>query len=109
MPTVTMFATAPKGRVNYSNNPTSLKYNTVNACTTNFSQSNEFVEPNTQKIANISSASYSDPAAPFEKTVYINSVGIYDENKNLIAVAKMAKPIRKRNSDDLTFKLKLDF
>ena len=109
MPTVTMFATAPKGKVNYSNNPTSLKYNTVNACTTNFSQSNEFVEPNTQKIANISSASYSDPGAPFEKTVYINSVGIYDENKNLIAVAKMAKPIRKRNSDDLTFKLKLDF
>ena len=54
-------------------------------------------------------ASYSNPEPPFEKTVFIENVGIYDENRNLIAVAKMATPIRKRSSDDLTFKLKLDF
>ena len=50
----------------------------------------------------------SAPPPPFEKTVFINKIGIYDENKNLIAVAKLAKPVRKRDSDDLTFKLKLD-
>jgi hypothetical protein len=109
VPTMTMFATAPKGEVNYSNNPTALQYTSSFAPFVNYSGSNKYTEFNDVRIKNISSASYSDPAAPFEKTVYINSVGIYDENKNLIAVAKMAKPIRKRNSDDLTFKLKLDF
>ena len=109
VPTVTMFANAQKGEVNYSNNPTSLEYDPIQSPSINSSGSTSYVEPDDIKIKNISSASYSDPAAEFEKTVYINSVGIYDENKNLIAVAKMAKPIRKRNSDDLTFKLKLDF
>ena len=109
VPTVTMFAKAPKGEVNYSNNPTSITYNSDITPLTNYSSSNNFVESQDVTVKNISSASYSDPSAPFEKTVYVNSVGIYDENKNLIAVAKMAKPIRKRNSDDLTFKLKLDF
>jgi len=109
VPTTTMFATAPKGKVNYSNNPTSLKYNSNINCSVNYSGSNLYVESSDIEIKNISSASYSDPEPTFEKTVYINSVGIYDEDKNLIAVAKMAKPVRKRNTDDLTFKLKLDF
>jgi hypothetical protein len=109
IPTTTMFATAPKGKVNYSNNPTSLKYNSNINCSVNYSGSNLYVESSDVKIKNISSASYSDPEPTFEKTVYINSVGIYDEDKNLIAIAKMAKPVRKRNTDDLTFKLKLDF
>jgi len=109
VPTVTMFAKAPKGEINYSNNPTSLKYDSDVVPLTNYSSSNNFVQNQGVIVKNISSASYSDPNAPFEKTVYINSVGIYDENKNLIAIAKMAKPIRKRSSDDLTFKLKLDF
>jgi hypothetical protein len=104
-----MFATAPKGEANYSNNPTSLEYDSDINVLANYSGSQTYIENNDVKIKNISSASYSDPAPTFEKTVYINSVGIYDENKNLIAVAKMAKPIRKRDSDDLTFKLKLDF
>jgi hypothetical protein len=109
VPTMTMFATARKGEVNYSNNPTSLQYTSSVAPFVNYSGSNKYTEFNDVRVKNISSASYSDPGASFEKTVYINSVGIYDENKNLIAVAKMAKPVRKRNSDDLTFKLKLDF
>ena len=109
VPTLTMFAKAEKGSVNFSNNPTSLSYNTDVSPLTNYSSSNNYIENNDMSIKNISSASYSSPNAPFEKTVYINSVGIYDKDKNLIAVAKMAKPIRKRSSDDLTFKLKLDF
>jgi hypothetical protein len=109
VPTVTMFANANKGEVNYSNNPSSLSYNPIENSLINTSGSNSYIEPSDIQIKNIVSASYNSPEPEFEKTVYINSVGIYDENKNLIAVAKMAKPIRKRNSDDLTFKLKLDF
>jgi hypothetical protein len=109
VPTVTMFANANKGEVNYSNNPSSLSYNPIENSLINTSGSNSYIEPLDIQIKNIVSASYNSPEPEFEKTVYINSVGIYDENKNLIAVAKMAKPVRKRNSDDLTFKLKLDF
>ena len=33
---------------------------------------------------------------------------IYDENRNLIAIAKLANPVRKTKDLDYTFKLKLD-
>ena len=39
----------------------------------------------------------------------INKIGLYDENKNLIAIAKVATPVRKLETDEYTFKLKLDF
>ena len=44
----------------------------------------------------------------FKKTVYISKVGIYDEEKNLIGIAKVATPVRKQEDHDYTFKLKLD-
>ena len=106
--TLTMFARADRGDINFSNNPTSLQYNTVeNGSST--SGSIVYAQAKERQIKNVVSASYSNPEPPFEKTVFIENVGIYDENRNLIAVAKMATPIRKRSSDDLTFKLKLDF
>ena len=108
VPNLTMFATAPKGEVNSSNNPSALTFNPItNESITSGSIS--YSEPADQTIKSIVSSSYTAPPPPFEKTVFINKIGIYDENKNLIAVAKLAKPVRKRDSDDLTFKLKLDF
>ena len=51
---------------------------------------------------------YNDPTASFQKQTYISRVAIYDEDKNLIAIAKLATPVRKRETDSYTFKLKLD-
>ena len=59
-------------------------------------------------IKNIVSSSYSDPPASFEKTTYVSKIGIYDENQNLIAIAKPATPVKKTAARDFTFKLKLD-
>ena len=53
--------------------------------------------------------SYSTNSASFKKQTYISKIGIYDEQKNLIAIAKLAKPIKKTEQDAYTFKLKLDF
>ena len=103
-----MFANAPKGQVNTSNNPTAKTYNPLK----NFSVTTgslSYGEPQGQTIKSIVSSSYTDPAPPFEKTVFIEQIGIYDEDKNLIAIAKLAKPVRKRDTDDITFKLKVDF
>ena len=45
-----------------------------------------------------------------EKPVtYITSVGLYDEDRKLVAVAKIAQPIRNREKDKLNIRLKIDF
>jgi hypothetical protein len=40
---------------------------------------------------------------------YITTVGLYDANDNLLAVAKMSRPIEKNDEKDLTFRVRLDF
>ncbi len=42
-------------------------------------------------------------------TTWITAVGIYNEDHKLVAVAKMASPIRKREKDKLLIRLKMDF
>ena len=44
----------------------------------------------------------------FEKQVFISEIGIYDKEKNLLGIAKLANPVTKKESQDYTFKLKLD-
>ena len=41
-------------------------------------------------------------------TPYITSIGLYDDKYNLVAVAKLATPIAKRNDIDLNFEIKFD-
>jgi hypothetical protein len=42
-------------------------------------------------------------------TTYISSVGLYNEDFELVAVAKLAQPIRKREQDRLDIRLRMDF
>ena len=100
-----MFASAPKGFINHSNNPTFLSFSDSKQAS---SGTNFYIEPPSVSIKNIVSSSYSDEAPNFNKETYISKIGIYDENKNLIAIAKVATPVRKTEQRDLTFKLKLD-
>ena len=51
---------------------------------------------------------YENYTGSLEKHTYISKVGLYDENKNLIGIAKLAKPIKKTENRDFTFKLKVD-
>ena len=44
-----------------------------------------------------------------EKFVYITDINIHDENLNIVAKAKMAHPIPKKNSDNVLIRLKMDF
>ena len=59
-------------------------------------------------IKNTVSSSFPDPTGSFQKQTYISRVGIYDKDKNLIGVAKVANPVKKTEDRDFTFKLKLD-
>ena len=105
VPTVTMLAHANKGELNYSNN---LTYMSSSQATLSASSGDHLYLEKEKVIKNIHSASYADPTGSLRKTTYITKVGIYDENKKLIGVASLAKPVKKTEERDLTFKLKLD-
>ena len=107
VPVKTMFAHAPRAELNYSSNPTYLKFGSssygVTTGTLQYSQYDQV------PIKNVVSGAWAEPTAPFSKVTYISKIGIYDDDKNLIGVAKLASPVRKREKDEFTFKLKLDF
>ena len=40
---------------------------------------------------------------------FVTSVGLFDANNELLAVAKMSRPVEKNDEKDLTFRVRLDF
>jgi hypothetical protein len=107
IPTVTMLAHANRGELNYSNNPTYIEH-TVNTASYFPITASYLYSERELTIKNIHSSSYSDPTGSLKKTTYITKVGIYDDKKKLIGIASVAKPVKKIEERDLTFKLKLD-
>ena len=101
--TVTMFAHAKENQLNASNNPTFLSAS-LNA----FVGESIYHENSEVGIKNIASSSYKNHSASFKPVTYISKIGIYDENRNLIAIAGLANPVRKLEERGYTFKLKLD-
>jgi len=104
VPTMTMFAHADKGELNNSTNPTFVVSGSDVVQTTG---SYEYIENSELEIKNVTATAF-NTSGSFEKSTYISTVGIFDDEKNLIATAKLAKPLRKRERDSYTFKLKLD-
>ncbi len=39
---------------------------------------------------------------------YITSIGLYDDNRELLAVAKLARPIKKPKEYDISFTIRFD-
>lgn len=103
--TLTMLAHAPSAKLNHSNNPTYVKYGHMTGAITS---SALFVEEKKAAIKNTISSSFYNYSASFEKQVFISKIGVYDKNRNLIGIAKVATPVRKREKDEYTFKIKLD-
>ena len=101
--TMTMFAHAKENQLNFSNNPTFLSGN-INA----YVSSDVYHENSQIAVKNILSSSYKNYSASFKPVTYISKVGIYDKDKNLIAIAGLANPVRKLEERSYTFKLKLD-
>lgn len=105
-PTMTMLCHASKGEFNHSNNPTYIEYGQDNKVP--FSSSTVYRERDNVSIKNLVKTPYTEEEPKFEKVTYVSKVGIFDENKNLIGIAKLATPIRKKEVDSYTLKLKLD-
>ncbi len=101
---MTMLTHAPYGELNHSNNPTFVTSSDINQVNTGSYQYSEAPK----EIKNVVSTQFTDEAPQFEKVTYISKVGIYDKDRNLIGVAKVATPVRKTEDLAYTFKLKLD-
>tara|TARA_R110000824_G_scaffold30481_5_gene100310 strand:+ start:496 stop:1689 length:1194 start_codon:yes stop_codon:yes gene_type:complete len=105
IPTMTMFAHAKKGHLNHSNNPTFIAYDENK---TNESGTFLWAQPEESSVKNVVKSVYDNVTASFQRETYISKIGIYDEKRNLIGVAKLAKPLRKTEDREFTFKIKLD-
>ena len=111
-PVITMMAHAKKNDLNWSNNPTYIDHaNLTGSYVENFVEktgSYYYKEDRKVPIKNIISSSFTKHSASYQQKTFISKIGIYDEDKNLIAIAKLATPVAKTSEQDYTFKLKLD-
>jgi len=110
IPVITMLAHADKARLNHSNNPTYISYGqTLNSSNPYKADTGSlgFYEKTDLTIKNVAKYPYTTTGS-FRKETYISKIGIYDDQKNLIGIAKLATPTRKRENDQFTFKLKMD-
>jgi hypothetical protein len=102
--TMTMFAHAKYGELNHSNNPTYISGGILYGKATG---SIKYYET-TKQIKNVVYSQFADEEPDFKKVTYISKVAIYDKDKKLIGIAKVATPVRKTEEHQYTFKLKLD-
>lgn len=107
IPQLTLLAHANKGEFNNSTNYTYSEYGNI-MLPTYSSSSYRYIENQELEIKNIVKNEYLTPTASFHKETYISKILLYDEDKNIIGIAKIAKPIRKTEDRDFTFKLKID-
>jgi len=85
IPTKIFRCRAPAGQLNASNNPT--YYHVPDSGS--FKNQREIVLP--------------------ENVTYVTAVGLYNEDYELVGLAKLAQPIKKEEKQDILFRLRLDF
>ena len=52
--------------------------------------------------------SWAKSSGSTEGVTYVTAIGLYDQERRLVAVAKLAQPIRKRERDNIDIRLRLD-
>ena len=102
---LTMLAEAGRNEFNYSNNPSFITSGSAKGedrTRTSFSQASGSV------IKNIVKSDFTSGTEGYSPVTYISKIGIYDDKKNLIAIARMARPVKKDVEDAYTFKISID-
>lgn len=118
------------GEFNTSTNPTAVEYENFSSYNFETTEYDERGNRRVERIVNFSprkksyiyssydstvSGSFddyydngsSDPTGSY-LTTYVTSVGLYDDNSELIAIAKMAKPVKLLPSHPINFLIRLD-
>ena len=105
IPVMTLMTHAEVGEFNYSTNPTYVDHDTPRVTTT----AQDIYVEHKQNARNIRKSKYTNFQEEYENITYISQIGIYDQDNNLIAIAKLANPVKKTELQDYMFKLRLDF
>lgn len=100
----TYFINIKKNELNHSNNSTYIKSGSYWSLDNN----TFFIENDKIEIKNTVKSPFVSGSANFEKQTFITSIGLFDEDKKLIAQANLANPVRKTEEREFLFKLKLD-
>ena len=114
IPSLLCFAHAKKNELNWSNNRTFLKKDTLPSTDSykdsyvSVTSSNSFIENKGIQIKNTISSSFSNNSASYEPQTFITTISLYDADGDIVGVAKLANPVKKTPERDYTFKLKLD-
>ena len=104
IPTLTMLAFSPRGMETFSTNDSFLELST------NSSEIGDmYYRGEKRKIKNITHSDIPNYNAHFQNTTFISKIGIFDENKKLIAVATLANPVKKTLDREFMFKMRMDF
>ena len=126
--TITMFCTADKNDYTWSNNRTFISGGqsnkillgqtssiTVNSTTYNSTANSLFIPSNGKYyendklvVKNTISSSFTNYESNYNPQVFISEIAIYNEEGEMIGIAKLANPVRKTKDMDYTIKLKLD-
>lgn len=70
----------------------------------NYSQNPTYVDSNNRVVVIENGAETTQQSFTF-----ITTIGLYDANDNMLATAKLSRPVQKSNERDLTFRIRLDF
>lgn len=99
------FVYAEKNQLNHSNDPTYIESGSYRPISGSFF----FKENEDIRIKNTVKSPFISGSANFEKQTFITRIGLYDQDKKLIAVGSLANPVRKTENREFVFKLKIDF
>jgi hypothetical protein len=89
---------------NVTNINSTLVFCHANADEFNYSANPTFVDSSNRIV--VIDAGQEDTQQTF---TFVSSIGLYDANDNLLAVAKLSRPVEKSPERDLTFRIRLDF
>ena len=84
-----------KGDLNYSANPTFVKKSQT---TSSLATTQVYSERSNLDSFSVLSSSHGSTSEE-EKITYISTIGIYDDDKNLIGFAKLSNPVKKSLKD----------
>ena len=97
------------GFYNHSNNPTFIQSGSSLTLTASSDKAGLLYAENERAIIkNTVFSPYDNNEEKFQKHTYITKIAIYDENMNVLGVAKVAKPVKKTEDREFSFKLKID-
>ena len=89
---------------NITNINSSLIFCRATADEFNYSSNNTFTAANNRIVVIDEGQEETQRAFSF-----VTSIGLYDANDNLLAVAKLSRPVEKNDEKDITFRIRLDF